>query len=357
MLESLGYDTTVLLPQGGTNLFSDSLDETGFPYVRTALPGIRRSIIANAFFALSLPWIVIRIAWIMERHAIDLVHVNGATNLQPVLAALLRRVPICWHFNDMQTPRWYVKALTPILRSSHVRLLVATEEIVHHYSLAEDTDIRWLRVPAPAPAAGSRADGTVSRATLGIPGEARIVGFIGNLVPIKGSMDFLEATVPMLQRDEGLHAVIVGPPVPAQRGHASELRRMAADSSVTDRIHFVGYQTNVHSWLELFDVFVFPSHSEACPIAVLEAMQVGVPMVATRVGEVPRMLQGTDLPVLEPGDIEGLRSGIEQLLGLDPTKKQTLANQLRERVRSAYSLQAISELHAAAYAACLATRT
>ena len=356
MLQSLGYDTTVLLPLGGTNLFADSLDEMGFPYVRTALPGIRRNLIANVYFALSLPWIVIRIAWIMERRAIDLVHVNGATNLQPVLAALLRRVPICWHFNDMQTPRWYVRALTPILRSNHVRLLVATEAILHHYGLVDDTDIRWLRVPAPAPAAGSRTDGNVSRVRLGIPHEARIVGFVGNLVPIKGSMDFLEATIPMLQRDQALHAVIVGPPVPAQRGHASKLRQMATASSVTDRIHFVGYQTNVHSWLELFDVFVFPSYSEACPIAVLEAMQVGVPMVATRVGEVPRMLQGTDLPILEPGDVEGLMRGIARMLALDSTKRLALTDQLRERVISDYSLHAVSEIHREAYAECLAAQ-
>lgn len=357
MLEPLGYDTTVLLPRGGTNLFTDSLDELGFPYVRTALPGIRRSLTANAFFALSLPWIVIRIAMIMEREAVELVHVNGATNLQPVLAALLRRVPVCWHFNDMQTPRWYVKALTPLLRSRHVRLLVATEEIVHHYGLVGDADIRWLRVPAPAPAVGSRSDGSVSRDGLGIPDEARIVGFVGNLVPVKGSMDFLEATIPMLERDDALHAVIVGPPVPAQRDHASKLQQMAAASSVADRIHFVGYQTNVHSWLALFDVFVFPSHSEACPIAVLEAMQVGVPMVATRVGEVPRMLQGTDLPVLEPGDIGGLTKGIARMLALDLTKRQNLADQLRERVIHDYSLRAVSEIHDRAYAECLAARS
>lgn len=352
-----GIDTTVLFPTGPSDVYGTTLDRLGLPYAQAFLPAIRRSVASNAVFMATLPWVVIRLAVFFRSRRFDLVHVNGATNLAPVLAAGLLGVPVTWHFNDMETPQWFVRRLVPLLRRPGVRLLVATEAILAHYQLDGDPNIAWTRMPAPAPAVGSRSDGTVTRASLEIAPSDHVVGFIGNLVPVKGAADFLEAVVPLLREDTTLHAVLVGPPVPAQEGYARMLRTRSHDSGCEHRIHFVGYQPNVADWLAQFDVFVFPSYSEACPIAMLEAMQAGLPLVATAVGEVPRMLEGTDVPLVRPGDVQAIRKGVQRMLGVDSPARRRLADALRERVANEYTLDVVTSLHRHVYTALLAPKT
>jgi len=346
--------TTVLLPSGGSDLFERELNALGIPLERTFMPVIKRSLLANAFFVASLPVVVLQLVRLLRRLAPDLVHVNGVTNLQPVLAARLCRIPVAWHLNDMQTPSWYVRSVMPLMRAPSVRLLVATEEIVTHYGLAGQRGIDWHRMPAPAPGQGTRSSTGVSRAAIGVPDEAAVLGFVGILAPIKGCRDFLDAALPVMEAHADVHAVIVGPAVPGQEAYAQNLRARAGASGVSERIHFAGYRTDVASWLSLFDVFVFPSYSEACPIAVLEAMQAGVPVVATTVGEVPRMLRGIGMPTVSPGDVDRLRAGIEATLGLDGPARRRLEAQLRERVEQEYSLDVVVDLHERVYREAIA---
>lgn len=348
-LRANGIETTVLLPSGGGDLYTARLRDLNIPVERVFLPGIRRSALSNLAFVVTLPFVVFVLARLIRGHRIDVLHVNGVTNIQPVVAARLTGRPVLWHLNDMQTPRWFVRRALSLMRGPKTRLLVASDALVSHYDLDDIQGVRWEWMPAPAPVAGSRIGGPVSKSDLGISAEARVLGFVGNLVPVKGCNDFLDAVIPILGEDDDVHAVIVGPSVPRHEAYAHSLHVRARGSGIADRIHFVGYQANVASWLRMFDVFVFPSYSEACPIVVLEAMQEGVPVVATRVGEVPRMLEGTGLDAVEPGDVAGLTKGIIAALGFEQEQRSQLAVLMQESVERSYSLAAVARLHQRAY--------
>jgi glycosyltransferase involved in cell wall biosynthesis len=121
------------------------------------------------------------------------------------------------------------------------------------------------------------------------------------------------------------------------------LRRDADARSVGDRVHLLGLRNDVADLLASADVFVLPSRSEGLPLALLEAMFAGLPIVATRVGEVPTALaEGEAGLLVEPGRPDELAGAIERLLS-----DSALARRLGERARA----RAVAEFDVATMAA------
>jgi len=97
------------------------------------------------------------------------------------------------------------------------------------------------------------------------------------------------------------------------------------------------------------DAFVFPSHYEGLPVALVEAMMSGLPVIATRVGAIPEMLAG--LPVdqtIPPQDTQALRDAMERVMAMSPSEREALGRANHERAVARYSIAA---LRAAAIAA------
>ncbi|HEY8972604.1 MAG TPA: glycosyltransferase [Burkholderiaceae bacterium] len=148
------------------------------------------------------------------------------------------------------------------------------------------------------------------RAALGIPAAARIVGFLGRLSPEKGPEVFLRAALLAHARLPDTHFVLVGdgPLAPA-------LRESIARMKLEGRVHLAGLRRDVAAVLNDMDVLVSSSHSEAMPLAVMEAMASGLPVVATRVGGVPDMIaQGESGWLVAPNDFDEMATRLVQIL-------------------------------------------
>ena len=70
-----------------------------------------------------------------------------------------------------------------------------------------------------------------------------------------------------------------------------DLRSLAGSLGLAGRVHFAGYQARPERFLQVMDVFALPSRLEGMPLAVLEAWAAGLPVVATRVGGLPKMIE------------------------------------------------------------------
>lgn len=349
--ECYGIETIVAFPQDDCDLYSNHLEKVGLPYVRIRMRFLRRKVSSLVRFLASFPRDVRAFSRIIKERSISIVTVNGITNLQPVVSALISNCKVLWYFNDMSTDRLTPKVLaalvSPLFQHPSVQLAVATDAISKHYGLRVRSPIPYL--PAPVPPPEGYDNEPVSRETLGLPSGAVIVGFVGNLLPVKGVDDLIRAVVPIMRQRADVHTVVVGPTVPTQSDYARRLQAEVATTPFADRIHFVGFQRNIPSWQRLFDVFVLPSRADACPNVVLEAMQAGTPLVVTRVGDTPRMRGQLPFPMVEPGDIEGLCRGIEEMLGLSPGARGELSQRLQRRVQALYSLEKVTDEHARIY--------
>lgn len=146
-----------------------------------------------------------------------------------------------------------------------------------------------------------------------------VIGAIGRLSPEKG-LDRLIAAFGSLVRsglDGRLLILGEGPLRPA-------LEHQAAELGLTDRILMPGF-VDGRRHLSFLNVFVLPSLSEGLPICLLEAMRAGVPIVASRVGGVPGVLEDGKCGLLvDPGDVEGMARAIREVLTSDVLARNLL---------------------------------
>lgn len=168
------------------------------------------------------------------------------------------------------------------------------------------------------------ADGL--RAALGIPAAAKVVGFLGRLSPEKGPEVFLRAALLASAKVPDAHFVFVG-----EGPLAATLRETIARVHLQDRVHLAGLRQDVAAVLNDFDMLVSSSHSEAMPLAVMEAMASGLPVVATRVGGLPDMIdQGQSGWLVAPDDYEAIADRMQQIL-LTPGELARMGAAARQR--------------------------
>jgi len=132
------------------------------------------------------------------------------------------------------------------------------------------------------------------------------VGAIGRLSAEKGYDHLLEAVSLLSQKGYDIRLVIIG-----EGGQRAELEALAAKFGITDRVLMPGYKENAHLYLPCFSVFAISSFTEGLPITLLEAMQAGTPVVATKVGGIPFVLKDDETGILvQPFNSRDLAEGI-----------------------------------------------
>lgn len=177
---------------------------------------------------------------------------------------------------------------------------------------------------------------------LGLPPHARLIVAVGRLEPEKDPELLLRAAAPLLAADVQL--VWVGDGSLAERS-----RKLAAALSPQGWLRLVGLRRDVPRWLAVAEVFALSSRTEALPLALLEAMAAGLPVVATRVGGVPQLVEHERTGLLvDAGDEAGLREALARLLA-DPPAARRLGDAAREVVATRYSLATMAEAYAALY--------
>jgi len=181
------------------------------------------------------------------------------------------------------------------------------------------------------------------RAALGLADEVPLVLVLGRLSPEKGQDTAIDAFAALGREDVRLLLVGDG----ASR-EALELR--AASHDLSGRVLFAGWRDDPWACLGAADLFLLPSRSEGLPLALLEALATGVPVVATRVGAVAEVLEdgGCGL-VIEPDEAADMTSAIRTVLD-DEEGARARANRGARRVREAYSVGAQARRLEAIYA-------
>jgi glycosyltransferase involved in cell wall biosynthesis len=147
-----------------------------------------------------------------------------------------------------------------------------------------------------------------------------VVGTVANLRATKGYPDLLEAARQVVAGDARLRFVAVG-----QGQLADDLERRHEQLGLGERFRFLGYRPDAARTMAAFDIFVLASHHEGRPVALMEAMALGLPCVVTSVGGVPEMVtDGVDAILMPPGRPDDLAGAVLDLAG-DLARRQVLA--------------------------------
>lgn len=148
-----------------------------------------------------------------------------------------------------------------------------------------------------------------ARSALGITGEGLIVGTVARLVPVKGIDVLLQAFAQVAAEFPDATLVLIGDG-PLRRDLEAQAHRLGLQR----RVVFHGEDAEPRRLLPALDLFVLPSRSEGFPNALLEALVAGLPCVASRVGGIPELGEGSGVVLVEPENPGALAGRLRNLL-------------------------------------------
>jgi glycosyltransferase involved in cell wall biosynthesis len=193
-----------------------------------------------------------------------------------------------------------------------------------------------------------------------VPGEAPLVGAVGNINPSKGYEWLLRAVAAARQELPDLRLRVLGAHSPVhsayERGLRDEARRL--DLEERDRLRFVDPGLRVPELMPALDVFAISSvpRSEGIPTVILEAMACALPVVATDVGAIREVVeQGVTGFLAPPEDPRALAGAILRLC-TDAALRARMGEEARHRVLERYDLERCADAHFGAYQTALAHR-
>ncbi|TKB74944.1 MAG: glycosyltransferase family 4 protein [Nitrospira sp.] len=180
-------------------------------------------------------------------------------------------------------------------------------------------------------------DDLAIRRMIGLPKGGVLLGTVANLFPRKGYEVMLRALPAILRAVPLVHYVIVGSD---DHDYADQLKRLADELKIADRVHIVGFQDPVQPFLAALDLYVHPALMEGFGIAVVEAMAMGKAVVATTTGGLPEVVaQGETGLLVPPGDVESLAATVVSLLE-DPIRREQMGLRGKMRAQERFSLDA-----------------
>jgi glycosyltransferase involved in cell wall biosynthesis len=162
--------------------------------------------------------------------------------------------------------------------------------------------------------------------------------FLGWVGEAKGIFDLLDSVELLAHRGHEFRLVVLGPEM--RKGDMEKVRNVVADKALDGCTEILGERdrSEVIEAYHAADVYVLPSHTEGLPLSILEAMAAGLPVVSTRVGAIPGVIEeGVNGFLVSPGDVVGLASAIEALIK-DGALRARMGRDNRLKIREEYSL-------------------
>jgi glycosyltransferase involved in cell wall biosynthesis len=195
------------------------------------------------------------------------------------------------------------------------------------------------------------------RQTLVIPRKGIIITYAGRLVSYKGLPLLLRVAEVIQSEFDHVGFVLIGSGGFDMHNCEDELKKFVKAKGLEESIYFAGEVDNVHEYLQASDIFVLPSEEDAFPLALVEAMACGLPVISTPVGGIKEIITDRQNGLLvQARDFQQLYQVISGLIR-DPTLSASLGTAAVQTVQERYSagiiIQKYCELFRRVHSGCL----
>ena len=275
----------------------------------------------------------------------DLIHANSVrAGLVATIATLGLGKTVVWHIHDL-LPR---HPFNPLIRA--VGLFAPRTKVIAVAQASGDRFVGHVR--------GLRRRVTVIRngvdpgifhpsltakrkicSELKLDESAPVIGIIGRLTPSKGQLELLRAFPRVLREFPTATLLIAGAPAFNQEHEYLEtLNQTVSELGISDRVRMLGSRNDVAAIMQALDLLVINSASEACCLVALEAMACSTPVLATRVGGTPEIIEHEKSGWLVPvRDDHALASAIIKLIA-QPNLRARLAESGKQRIAAYFNI-------------------
>lgn len=307
---------TSLVRPGRQDVLGDAARQLGLPAAHVPAPG-------------RLSWNAIGPIVRLARGG--LLHAHDYKSLVLALVAgQLARAPVVVTFHGDTAHSGPVRAYEALARRSArwAAGVAATSAVLAEQirAAAPGVDVQVIANGIALGRMPSDADRVEARRLLAVPADAHVVAYVGRLSPEKAPEILLRAT-----RDTGALLLFAG---------EGPMRAALEAEAAGQAVRFLGFVGEVGQVLAAADVLALPSRTEGLPMAVLEGMAAGLPVVASAVGSLPEVLGDGAGWLVPPGDVAALREALGQ--ARDGARRQEVVRTARARVEARYGAAAMA---------------
>jgi glycosyltransferase involved in cell wall biosynthesis len=364
-LKSSGIETIIVAP-AGPGSYARIASRNHRTYQITLRvprePSDIKSVKADVAWLVDFFRSVVAIIQIIKHESIEIVHVNGLLSLQAAVAARLTGRKLAWHLIGSMYPRILIWFLMPFVKLMATRIILVANGMKRFYLIPDKEAQVGRSVVIHEPVDTDRfdpskvSDDRVERLKrkFDIPASSKIVGSIGNLTPRKGFEYLIRAAHIVRSKTKSeIRFIIVGTTVPTRASYRTKLVNEITHYGLSQEVILAGWVDDLTGFYAMLDLLALPSTAEGTPLAILEAMSMQIPVVASRVGAVAEQVlnERTGL-LIEAKDPNAIASAILRLFS-DP-KRLMMGKKAREYVISAYSLERCVYEHRRFYSNLLA---
>jgi glycosyltransferase involved in cell wall biosynthesis len=280
----------------------------------------------------------------MRSRKVDIVHSNA--NYDRTCAALSCAGTHRVHIATVHSAHSIQHNLTHWLRNQYgvdhfIAVAEAVRDVLIHKDRIAPARITVIPNGVPPNDEGHEARRHEVRRQLGIPEQTVVIGNVARLVTFKGHRYLLDAVAALAHRTSNVLVLIAG-----DGELRTSLEEQVLRLGIGSAVRFLGFQENVRELYHAFDIYCQPSierAEEAFPIAVLDAMATALPVVATRVGGVPSMVQN-DITgfIVAPEDAAGLAESLLRLC-TDPALRERLGHGSCDAFHARFSAETMTD--------------
>jgi glycosyltransferase involved in cell wall biosynthesis len=293
------------------------------------------------------------------KRGVALVHTNTSVTLDGSAVTQIARIPHVWHLREIYTGfERYWPAYRRLLLSADALPCVSQATRAQLGATAKASVLHDGLALTPA-----RAERGAARAALGLPPDAFVVAILGRISSWKGQDVLIRAIAALGDRSGGSRgggeaiALVAGDPWQGEEARLRDLRALAAQLGVADRVRFAGFRSDVENVYGAADVVAVPStQPDPLPNAALEAAAAGCCVVAANHGGLPEILEdGVTGRLVRPGDAAALAVVLAELRD-DPAARERLGAAAATATRARFSPARLLERTQALYDGLLSRR-
>jgi len=360
------------LPQAGCQVvvgtFEDGelrreIEKTGVAV--EILPSRRHSVLALPLFLLEILRIRRSLLQIVDKYQIQVIQTQLLRSLDFLVLSLrlTRPLLVFWTFHNAQFVlrsehlprfRWllgvkrWLHSLLYRLSAPHVHGYIAVSEdvrkAVHAYAGPLQNKVSVILNSVDVQRYQGAVDRIEIRQQLGVPVQSKLIAVVATFKKQKGHHYLIEAVSALIEKHPELHILFIG-----DGELKPDLQEMTRKLGLVDHIHFLGLRKDVPALLGASDFFVLPSLWEGLPMALIEAMATGLPVIATQVSGTKDVMLHLETGLLvQPGDAEQLSQAILQILS-DPEDAKRMGDAGKSRVTEFFSAENQAQSHVKLY--------
>jgi len=275
---------------------------------------------------------------ILKERKIDIIHSHDyKSNLYALFASIglpVRRV-LTAHGStrDTMLKRFYLFVDQSIVYRFFDRIIAVSEDL-YQKIVRKGINKDRLAIIQNGLDPTLRRNNHTMQVPLDIPRNTRVYAVIGRLFPDKGHKYFLEAFTEVHRRYPDTFGLIVG-----EGPSHDEIKQQVTDCRLDRSVSMCGVRYDMDNVYEHVDYLVIPSLTEGLPYVLLEAMALGIPVVATTVGDIPKLIDdGRTGYLVAPGEVDQLAEKMSLFME-DPVVAEQMAKRAKEIVDNEYSSQ------------------